>query len=379
VTDAGSLGEFLSAISDAVHSPETYAAALSEYCRTHSETALYHASLLSRAFVESDLGPEEIIALHGEAVARVIADMGYREQARASTDAIQFLLEVMIAYGVQHRQFMDLREREAARQAEAREAEERRHREAARLRVEEAEKADRLKTEALAMIAHELRTPISAALGSLDLALRALRTGRTESLPRLVGSARDAMARLTRLSADLVDASRGEAPTFALAPVEVAVLVAQACAWAGAVAEAKGVTMVRASGPFSAHILGDEHALVTIFGNLLSNAIRYTAAGGHVMVRQGTEAGWAWVEVQDTGIGMSLETQAHIFEQFFRAPEARILEQQGMGLGLTLTHRLVLAHGGTLNVDSAPDQGSTFRVTLPLVRTARSHELKEAP
>jgi signal transduction histidine kinase len=272
---------------------------------------------------------------------------------------------------------MELRDHEAARVAAEREAAEQRRQEEVRARVEAAERADRAKTEALAMIAHELRTPISAALGSLDLALRALRSGNTENLPRLVGSARDAMARLTRLSADLVDASRGEAPSFALVPVELAVLVAQACAWAGAVADAKGVTLVRPSGPFSAHVLGDEHALITIFGNLLSNAIRYTPPGGQIIVREAIDDGLAVIEVQDSGIGMGLETQARIFEQFFRAPEAKVMEQQGMGLGLTLTQRLVAAHGGALTVESVPDEGSTFRVTLPLVRRTSTNPFKE--
>lgn len=347
----------------AVNSPETYAVALTEYCRTHSEEALYHASLLSRAFVEARLGPEEIIALHGEAFAQVVMGLSYREQARASTDAIQFLLEVMIAYGVQHQEYLELRVQEAKRTFETRTLEEQR-------RAEEATRADRAKSEALAMIAHELRTPISAAMGNLDLALRALRAGNTERLPRLVGTARDAMARLSHLSADLVEASRGKVPQLSFAPVELAVVEGQACAWASAVADDKGVTLTRATGPFSARVHGDEHALITVLGNLLSNAIRYTEEGGEVSVRHGVDEDWVWVEVCDTGIGMSPETQARIFEQFFRAPEAQAIEPQGMGLGLALSQRLVAAHSGRLEVESALGKGSTVRMMLPLLTAA---------
>src|SRR5215210_5290639 len=96
---------------------DAYASCLRDYLLTHGEEALYRASLLSRSFVEGGLGPEEIVALHGEAFSQAVGGLSYREQARASMDAIQFLLEVMIAYGVQHREYMEMRLRETARLA----------------------------------------------------------------------------------------------------------------------------------------------------------------------------------------------------------------------------------------------------------------------
>src|SRR5205085_1970682 len=120
---------------------------LGDYLRTHSEAALYSASMMSRGFVEQRIGPEEIIALHVEALAAATAGMTYREQAHAAADGLQFLLEVMIAYGVQHKEYLELRLEELARS--------------------EASKAD-----VLAAVAHELRTPITVARGSLDMAER---------------------------------------------------------------------------------------------------------------------------------------------------------------------------------------------------------------
>ena len=100
-------------------------------------------------------------------------------------------------------------------------------------------------------------------------------------------------------------------------------------------------------------------------GNLLSNAIRYTPPGGRVIVRYGQNKAGAWVEVTDTGIGMAPDVQARAFEKFYRAPEAHTVSTQGLGLGLSLVHDLVQAHGGRIEIESAPRQGSTFRVILP--------------
>jgi signal transduction histidine kinase len=194
---------------------------------------------------------------------------------------------------------------------------------------------------------------------------RAIRNGRAETLPRLIENASEALERLTRLSADLVEVSRGTPPQLTLTPLDLAAVVAQACDWAKAAAAEKGVTLIRDTSLANLWIEGDEQALLTVCGNLLTNGIRYTPAGGTVTVRLGEDDQGAWLEVQDTGIGMTPETQARVFEHFFRAPEAQTMVAQGMGVGLTLTQRLVAAHHGTVSVASAVGQGSTFRVTLP--------------
>ncbi len=344
-----------------------YADGLAEYARTRSEAALYRASLLSQAFVKQGLRPEEIIALHGEAFDRVCEGCSDREKVRLSTDSLQFLLEVMIAYGVQHAAYSELK----AREAELRAAEAGRD-------AEEAREADRRKAELLAVVAHELRTPITAALGHVQLARRSLTEGNVERLPRLLDTTEETLRRLSRMTADLVEASRGGSPALQLEPQELVVLVRQASTWAAALAEEKDITLARAGDTWSARVLGDADALLTVFGNLLSNAIRYTPAGGRVVVRYGTGGGGAWVEVADTGIGMSPEVRERIFERFFRAPEARQVEQQGLGLGLYLVRQLVTAHRGRVEVASTPGQGSTFRVVLPLL-AAETPEAEEDP
>ena len=347
----------VSDVADAQDSVESYAAILATYFTSRAEEALYRASLLSQRFIEEGLGPEEIIAVHAEAVEVATRGLGYRERARASTDALQFLLEMMIAYGVQYRAYLDLRLREREHETEARLALERQ-------RAVDAEQSEQDKEEILATISHELRTPITAAIGNIDLAQRSLDRQQHERLPRQLTSARDALGRLSRLTDDLIGASQDGLPSLTLETIDAGEVLRQACAWARPMANEKQITIV--SGEIdSCVVVGDADALLTVFGNLLSNAIRYTPPGGQVEVSAGDDGARVWFSVRDSGIGMTPETRARIFEKFYRAPEVKVSEPRGLGLGLAITQRLVAAHGGHLDVESQPGEGSTFRVRLP--------------
>lgn len=346
---------------------ETYGQVLAHYLTTRSEDALYRASLLSEQFVDEGIGPEEIIVLHFTELERVLSTMSYRAQARSIGDAHQFLLEVMINYGVQYKNYLELRMREHVLEAQARA-------ELERQRAEEHARLEALKTEMLEHVAHELRTPLTAAIGTLDLARRQIRSGKVERLEPLIGSARDALERLSRLTGDLVQASRGSLPEMERRYLALDDLLNQACDWATAAAVDKRLEIIRPAQPSGAMILGDSDALLSVFGNLLSNAIRYTPSGGTVTVRSDTAGGFAVVEVADTGIGMSPEVREHIFDRFYRAPVARQQDAQGLGLGLTLVTSLVDVHHGTIEVESAVGEGSTFRVRLPLATVAAASD-----
>jgi signal transduction histidine kinase len=190
-------------------------------------------------------------------------------------------------------------------------------------------------------------------------------SGRTDRIVPWLGTARDALHRLSRLTADIARASVGEPPELTHAPHDLCEVVAEACAWAEAAAAEKGLTLVRDNALPSVPIVGDPDALLSVFGNLLANAIRYTPAGGRITVGCAATDEQVWVTVSDTGIGMTPEVQERIFEKFFRSRDARSVEAQGLGLGLALVQELVEAHGGCVEVESTPGQGSTFRVVLP--------------
>src|SRR6185312_10256114 len=138
---------------------------------------------------------------------------------------------------------------------------------------------------------HELRTPLTAARGNLDLAVRSLRRGRTDRLIPLLGSTRDALDRLSRLTADLVQVSRGDTLQLERSQLDLCGVVSQACSWVQPSASAKGVQLI--AEPQSGPVLldGNSDALLSVVGNLLSNAVRYTPGGGVVRVRYGLDGG----------------------------------------------------------------------------------------
>jgi signal transduction histidine kinase len=109
----------------------------------------------------------------------------------------------------------------------------------------------------------------------------------------------------------------------------------------------------------------DPDKLAQAIGNLLSNAIKYTPVGGSVAVSAGMQEQDVWICVADTGPGIAAEEQQRVFEPFYRSEHDRRFPQ-GLGLGLTIAHELVLAHGGRLELDSQPGQGSRFAIHLPL-------------
>ncbi|MFN8593295.1 MAG: ATP-binding protein [Thermomicrobiales bacterium] len=323
---------------------ERYGVVLSGYLNNPGEQALYDASLLSRDLVHLGVGPEEIIALHVEALEASFEGFTPREQSRYVGLAHQFLLEVMIAYGVTYREYLEMKIKE---------------------RDTAAALADTERTELLATVAHEMRNPISAALGTIDLARRNLSQGRTERVPTLLETARTALNRMSRLTADLARATQGELPELHRNPYDLAALLDEACTWASPAAEARQIALIPPEHLGSIPIIGDGDAILSIFGNLLSNAIRYTPPGGEIRVTCGTADGEAWVAVADTGIGMSSEVMVRIFDKFYRAREARDIEAQGLGLGLALVREFVDAHGGRVEVRSEVGRGSTFCVYLP--------------
>jgi signal transduction histidine kinase len=346
---------------------QAYASILGEYFTSRAEGALYRGSLLSQRFIEEGHGPEEIIAVHAEAVEIATRGLSYRERARASTDALQFLLEMMIAYGVQYRAYLELRLRERDHETEARLSLERQ-------RAADAEQSEREKEEILATISHELRTPITAAIGNVDLARRSLERQQLDRLRPRLTAARDALGRLTRLTDDLIGASRDGLPPLTMAPIDAGQVFGKACTWVKPLADEKRIG-ISWDDPGGVGAVADADALLTIFGNLLSNAVRYTHEAGQITARCGVDDTGAWFGITDTGIGMAPETRRRILEKFYRAPDARVAEPRGLGLGLSIAQRLIAAHGGSLTVESELGKGSTFTVRIP--KTAAAHDTPE--
>ena len=218
----------------------------------------------------------------------------------------------------------------------------------------------------LSNLVHELGRP----LGAIRSATQALlgRSGEDQALRKELLAGMDAEAgRLGRLLDDLAGLHHQELGTLELSrkPTALGEWLARTLPPWRESAQAKGLTWIVSILPDLPTLDVDPDRLAQILGNLLSNAIKYTPRGGTVTLAAGVEAREAWIRVSDTGPGIGPEEQARIFAPFYRSQQGRRFPQ-GMGLGLSIAYTLVSAHGGRLELDSVPGQGSHFTVRLPL-------------
>jgi CheY-like chemotaxis protein/two-component sensor histidine kinase len=213
-------------------------------------------------------------------------------------------------------------------------------------------------------MSHELRTPLNAILGFaqvLRLRLKPAPAGVDEQL----GHVETAGWHLLELINDVLDLSRIEAGTMVVSrdAVALAPLLADSVRMVGSVAQAAQVTVLVEPCDEALAAEADATRLRQVMGNLLSNACKYNRPGGRVTVGVQAGEGLVTISVADTGAGLSAAQQAALFEPFNRLGAERG-PVQGTGIGLVITKRLVELMGGTLQVQSAPGEGSVFRVVL---------------
>jgi heavy metal sensor kinase len=211
---------------------------------------------------------------------------------------------------------------------------------------------------------HELRTPLTVIRTESEVALA--RPLNPEDCRNLIESVLEECERLTHLTEQLLAMAREDAGAGgrALEPVDLSALVHDVVEDMRPLAEARGLLLhSEPDGPLP--LPGDGPRLRQVFINLLDNAIKYTPTGGTVRVQLARGDGAAVVTVRDTGIGISPEHLPRVFDRFYRVDKARSREQGGTGLGLSIARSIVASHGGSIKVDSAPGQGTTFTVTLP--------------
>jgi len=241
------------------------------------------------------------------------------------------------------------------------------------------DRVDTANSEYLARMSHELRTPLNAILGFAQLLeLEELGDEQNENLQFILSAARH-LLRLINEVLDITEIEAGRLP-LSLEPVPVAEVVAETVSLIRPLADQHQVLLVSPPQDTQVHVLGDRQRLKQILLNLLSNAVRYNRQGGRVELEY-TPAGNGGlrVQVRDTGRGIGPEALGQLFVPFER-PGGEQTGVEGAGLGLPLSRRLAEAMGGTLDLVSTPDQGSTFWVELPVAegpvqRVERQQEL----
>ncbi|HEV8312372.1 MAG TPA: PAS domain S-box protein [Burkholderiaceae bacterium] len=240
--------------------------------------------------------------------------------------------------------------------------------------AEAAERANRAKTEFLSRMSHELRTPLNAVLGFAQLLQLNKQAALTASQLAQVQHIERAGVHLLEMINDVLDLSRIEEGGLALAPQPLAVaeVVDECFALLHAAARDAGVQLTRdAAADAQAQVLADRLRLRQALANLLSNAIKYNHRGGEARVTWRAEpaAGQVWLDVIDTGPGLSGEQRAHLFEPFNRLGAERS-GIDGTGIGLVITRRLLRLMGGDIAVDSREGVGSRFSAVLPAPASA---------
>jgi signal transduction histidine kinase len=223
------------------------------------------------------------------------------------------------------------------------------------------------KSDFVAAIAHDLRSPLTAILGHVGLLERAgpLTEGQAEHIRR----ARNGVSEMSAMLDDLLNLKQLESGHASQrAVVDMGQMVTQAVEALLAQAAAKALTLTSAAASDLPPVFGHASRLRRMLSNLLENALKYTPAGGAVNVVTYAQGEFVVIHVSDSGVGISPADQPHLFDEFYRAENVRDTFS-GAGLGLFLVKRIVDEHGGRIWVESRLNEGSRFTVMLPVMRS----------
>jgi two-component system phosphate regulon sensor histidine kinase PhoR len=232
--------------------------------------------------------------------------------------------------------------------------------------VTEAERLDAMRRDFVANVSHELRTPLTVVNGFLETLLDA-HPPLDEMRQRHLQLMHEQATRMSRLVDDLLMLSRLEAEETPLAEddVDAPNLMIELEAEARALSGGRHEIVCIAE---AMHVRGSRDELRSAFGNLVSNAIRYTPSGGRIALAWRAQDDGALFEVKDSGIGIAPEHLPRLTERFYRVDRSRSRETGGTGLGLAIVKHVLMRHQGRLLVESEVGRGSTFRAWLPATR-----------
>lgn len=230
--------------------------------------------------------------------------------------------------------------------------------------VQELQQLADYKTHLVATVSHELRTPLTSIVGFLELLEGD--TGLSDLSRSAVAAIQRGSVRLSRVVEELLVLHRTaggevEAPR----EVDFTAIVADIVELNAGPAERRGISVVGELPGVPALVLGAPHELEHIVANLVSNAVKYTPDGGHVVVTLEAVDKEVVLTCTDNGIGISEADQARVFEDFYRSADPAATHRSGTGLGLAIVQRVVDRHGGSIELESTLGSGSTFRVRLP--------------
>ena len=235
------------------------------------------------------------------------------------------------------------------------------------LSFEALQQEDQARAQFVRTITHELRSPVSGAQSLLRALLHQQAGNLTDQQLDILTRVEVRLNILTELVEDLLDLAKSKTAGFQaeLTSVDLGAALSAIAARFEPEAKAKGIDLSYTGPEGGVLIAATEEGLGLVFGNLISNAIKYTPAGGKVSVELASMPEGTTVQVRDSGIGIPADEQSHLWEEFWRASNARQSQVPGTGLGLSIVKRLVESFGGLISFHSTQDRGTTFTVVLP--------------
>ena len=229
-------------------------------------------------------------------------------------------------------------------------------------------KLEEAKSMFVSMVAHEIKSPLAAVEGYLNVLLGGMAGDLTEKARGMLDRSLLRTKALRTMVSDLLNVTAIETGHFSIKrmPICIEDIVAEVVdSYRERAREKKLDLQLNCDGPLDP-VLADRDAMVHVIGNLIDNAVKYTPEGGQIRVDVGHNGMYARISVQDDGIGMSEEEKGRVFEEFYRAKNQYTASIPGTGLGLNLVKRLVDLHQGRITVESKPGEGSKFTVSLPM-------------
>jgi signal transduction histidine kinase len=348
---------------------EAYANALRDYLDAGGEGPLLAAYQLGREVLGQGRGVLELVALHQEAlVSALLRTLAPEESARIARRASEFFGEALAPFEMSRRGFQEVNASLRGLNDELRQRVEAvlHDFEAARSRLDEHEKMERMKDEFISVVSHELRTPLTSIHGSLGLLAAGLANELSPKAAQLLEVAQRNSQRLVRLVGDILDLQKIEAGTmpFDLQLLEVGSFLAQALEANLAYGSQLGVSFVLEEVEEGLRVRADPDRLMQVMTNLLSNAARFSPPDRPVRVSARRYGAFTRVTVTDSGPGIPEGFRSRVFERFAQANSSTAREKGGTGLGLSISKAIMEHMGGSIRFDTEIGVGTSFHIDL---------------
>lgn len=243
----------------------------------------------------------------------------------------------------------------------------------ARKNAQLAQEKKQVRFEFIRVLGHELKAPLGAVEGYLDLMKAKTLGDNLDSYMQFIERSSIRLQQMRKLIVDLLDMTRLESGKKSrnLVPIDLRKAAESAIELATPAANSRNIS-ISLEAPATLNLMADTGEIDMMLNNLISNAVKYNRDDGKVMVRLVHTADKITIQVADTGIGMSAEEQQKLFKEFSRIKNARTANILGSGLGLSILKRLAELYEGDISVESEPDKGTTFTLTIPASQLAEA-------